>query len=319
MKSFWKGFNRFNIVLYLFDTFKEFVTMKNVLSGLILAVALFFSPVKNYAQYSDFGIGLGFTTYWGDLNVPSHITNLIYNSGLAIEAHGRIMRGERFGLKASFLYGTIKGDDSRSDVNWQLRRNLNFSSYIAELGLMGEFYVLPFSTQPGKFFFAPYLTAGISAFWFNPTTEYQGREIKLQPLGTEGQGMVGRPDKYRLNNLAIPFGVGAKFILTEGVNLGVELVFRKAFTDYIDDVSTIYVNYDDLSSANGILSARLSNRMNEYLGQEEPVVVSTGTRRGGADSPDYYIGTLVTLNIVLSDSFGKKKLGGNKVSCPSFK
>ena len=77
--------------------------MKNVLSGLMLAVVLLVNPVKNYAQYSDFGLGLGFTTYWGDLNVPSFTTNLIHNSGLAIEAHGRIMRGERLGLKASFL------------------------------------------------------------------------------------------------------------------------------------------------------------------------------------------------------------------------
>ena len=293
--------------------------MKNVLSGLILAVVLIVNPVKNYAQYSDFGLGIGFTTYWGDLNVPSFTTNLIHNSGLAIEAHGRIMRGERLGLKASFLYGTVQGNDARSDVEWQLQRNLNFSSYIAELGLMGEFYILPFSTQPGRFFFAPYLTAGVSAFWFNPTTIYQGREIKLQPLGTEGQGMVGRPDKYRLNNIAIPFGVGAKFILTEGINLGIEVVFRRSFTDYIDDVSTTYVNYDDLSRSNGILSARLSNRMNEYLGQDEPVLVPTGAQRGGANVPDYYIGTLVTLNIVLTDSYGKKKLGGNKVYCPTFK
>ncbi|MCZ2100714.1 MAG: DUF6089 family protein [Chitinophagales bacterium] len=293
--------------------------MKKWLYCIAIGISIIAFPSKNHAQYSDLGLGLGFTTYWGDLNVPSFSSNLIHNSGLAIEAHGRIMKGERLGLKAAFLYGTVRGDDSRSDVNWQLQRNLNFSSYLAELSIMGELYILPFSTDPGRFFFAPYLTAGISAFWFSPETVYHGREVKLQPLGTEGQGMQGRPEKYRLNNIAIPFGVGAKFILTETINLGVEVVFRRSFTDYIDDVSTTYVNYDDLSRANGVLSARLSNRMNEYLGQDEPVVLPTGAQRGGANVPDYYIGTLVTLNFVLTDSRGRKRIGGNKVSCPTFK
>ncbi len=293
--------------------------MKKFLVYIVLGITFFVLPSKSQAQYSDLGIGLGFTTYWGDLNAPSNMTNLIHNSGLAIEAHGRMMYGERIGLKAAFLYGTINGDDSRSDADWQLKRNLNFSSYLAELSLMGELYILPFSTQPGRFFFAPYLTGGISAFWFNPKTEYQGREVKLQPLGTEGQGMPGRPDKYRLNNISIPVGAGAKFIFTETINMSVEVVMRRSFTDYIDDVSTTYVNYDDLSRANGVLAARLANRMNEYLGQPEPVVLPTGTQRGGEKVPDFYIGTLVSLNFVLTDSKGRKRMGGNKVACPTFK
>lgn len=293
--------------------------MKKFFLFLGLSIIFLLLPTKNSAQYSDFGLGVGMTTYWGDLNVPSFTSNYLHNSGLAVAVHGRTMRGERLGLRASFLYGRVKGDDSRSDIDWQLQRNLKFSSYIAELAVMGEYYILPFSTQPGRFFFAPYLTAGVAAFWFNPVTEYQGRDVKLQPLGTEGQGMVGRPDKYRLNNISIPFGAGAKFILTETINIGVEVVFRRSFTDYIDDVSTTYVNYDDLSRANGVLSARLSNRINEYLGQDEPVVVATGTQRGGADIKDYYIATMVTVNFVFSDSYGRKRIGGNKVVCPSFK
>ncbi len=286
-----------------------------ILSGFFVI----FTSTKMNAQYADFGVSLGLTTYWGDLNAPSFTTNYIHNSGLAFGLHGRLMRGERLGIRGSFMYGTINGNDSRSDVQWQLQRNLDFSSYIAELAVMGEFYILPFSTQPGRFFFAPYVTAGVAAFWFNPVTQYQGREVHLQPLGTEGQGMAGRPDKYRLNNISIPMGAGAKFILTETINLGFEVVLRRSFTDYIDDVSTTYVNYDDLSRANGVLSARLSNRFNEYLGQNEPVVVPTGSQRGGEKVPDYYIATMVSLNFVITDSNGRKKLGGNKVSCPTFK
>lgn len=273
---------------------------------------------KISAQYADFGIGLGMTTYWGDLNAPSFTTNYFNNSGIAAHLTARIMKGERLGLRASYMYGRVNGNDNRSDADWQLRRNLSFKSYISEIAVMGELYILPFSTEPGRFFFAPYLTAGVSALWFNPTTEYQGQKVKLNPLGTEGQGMPGRPDKYSLKTFSIPFGGGAKFIFTENINLGVEVVVRRSFTDYLDDVSTTYVNYDDLSASNGVLAANLGNRMNEYLGIPEPAMVATGTQRGGASVNDYYIATMVTLHYVFKDSFGKKKIGGNKILCPTF-
>lgn len=287
--------------------------------GIILCSLIFIN--KNNAQYSDIGLGLGMTTYWGDLNSPSFTTNLFKNSGLGVQIHGRYMLGKRLGARASFVYGSFRGNDSNSDQEWQLQRNLSFKSSITELALMGELYILGFSTEPGARFFAPYLTAGIAAFWFDPKTIYQGREIYLQPLGTEGQGLPGRPERYKLNSFSIPFGIGAKFILTETINLGVEVVARRSFTDYIDDVSTIYINYDEHSEARGSsLSADLANRMNEYLGQDEPVQLATGSQRGGAKVDDYYIMTMVTLNFMFTDGKGKRRFAkGNKVECPTFK
>lgn len=293
--------------------------MKNkILISWIFVLVMFISN-KNNAQYSDLGIGLGLTTYWGDLNAPSFVTNYFGNSGFGIQAHGRFMRGNRMALRGSLIYGRINGDDSRSDLDWQKERNLDFRSHLTEIAVMGEFYILPFSTEPGSRFFAPYLTGGVAAFWFDPKTTYQGREVRLQPLGTEGQGMPGRPEKYARNSLSLPFGAGIKFILTETINLGFEVIVRKTLTDYMDDISSIYINYDDISSSNGTLAADLSNRIDEYLGQPEGTfMIPTGSQRGGASVDDYYMTTMVTLNFVFTDSKGKKRMGGNKVKCPTF-
>lgn len=274
---------------------------------------------KNNAQYSDLGVGLGMTTYWGDMNVPTFATNYFGNSGLGFQAHGRYMKGNRMAFRGSFIYGRINGNDSRSNQDWQLQRNLNFRSSLTELAVMGELYILPFNTEPGSNFFAPYLTAGVAAFWFDPKTTYQGREVRLQPLGTEGQGMPGRPGKYARNSFSLPFGLGAKFILTETINLGFEVVVRRTFTDYIDDLSSIYINYDDINRSNGTLAANLSNRINEYFGQPEPLNLPTGSIRGGEKVDDYYVTTMLTLNFVFTDSKGKNRMGGNQVVCPSFR
>ncbi len=272
---------------------------------------------KNNAQYTEFGVGLGFSTYWGDLNSPSFSTNLSNNSGFALQLSGRKFINKYVGIKASFTYGTIKGDDKHSSLDWQRLRNLSFKSSLIELGVMGELYIFGFDTEPGSTFFSPYITAGIAGFRTDPKTIFQGNEIRLQPLGTEGQGMPGFDGKYGLINLSIPFGAGAKFIINDRINVSVDVVLRRSFTDYIDDISKSYVNYDDLNAGNGTLAASLGNRMNEYLGQQEPVQLPTGSQRGGANVDDYYVMSFVTLNMLISD--GKRRFGrGNKVECPRF-
>lgn len=283
----------------------------------VLLLVISFTHKIN-AQYADLGIGLGMTTYWGDINSPVFAINYFGNSGLGIQAHGRYMKGTRLGLRCSLTYGHFSGADSRSDLEWQRKRNLEFKSYLIELAVMAELYLLPFNTTQGSFFFSPYLTAGVSSFWFDPVATYQGREVRLQPLGTEGQGMPGRPNKYARSSFALPFGIGAKFVLSETINLGLEVVVRRSFTDYIDDLSTVYINYDELSRSNGTLAANLSNRMNEFLNQSDPEDLPTGSIRGGATVDDYYVTTMVTFNFVFKDSSGKKRMGGNGIKCPTF-
>jgi len=292
--------------------------MKYILQVAMATIFSLFLTDKNNAQYSEFGVGLGISTYWGDLNGSSFSTNLTKNSGMAIQVNARKLFGKNIGAKASFSYGTVKGNDANSSLDWQQLRNLSFKSSLTELALMGEFYIFGFDPEPGNSVFLPYLTAGIAGFRFDPKATYRGSEYRLQPLGTEGQGMAGFANKYGLYNLSIPFGAGAKFILTETINIGLDVIIRRSFSDYLDDVSTNYVNYDDLNAGNGTLAANLGNRMNEFLGQNEPEQLPTGSQRGGANVDDYYIFTMVSVNFMLTDGKGKKRFGRSKISCPTF-
>lgn len=270
------------------------------------------------SQYTEIGFGAGMANYWGDLNVPDFSTN-ISNGRFAIQLTGRYIYKKFFGLRANFVYGRLYGDDRKSSLEWQRQRNLNFQSPLVELSAMGEFYIFGYETFEGSSVFSPYLTAGVAAFRFDPSTKFRGNVVRLQPLGTEGQGMSGFPARYSLFSFAIPIGAGAKFKISDRLNISAEVVGRRTFTDYLDDVSTSYVSYEDMvqPSGNGALAARLGNRMNEYFGQEEPLDIPTGAQRGGKSVRDYYFISTVSVNIMLSD--GKSgRFGGGKVKCPSF-
>ncbi|MEI9957878.1 MAG: hypothetical protein WDM90_16620 [Ferruginibacter sp.] len=63
-------------------------------------------------------------------------------------------------------------------------------------------------------------------------------------MHTEGQGFLEYPDKkiYSLHQIAIPVGAGLKYELSQMITLRAEYIYRILNTDYLDDVSTTYVN-----------------------------------------------------------------------------
>ncbi len=74
-------------------------------------------------------------------------------------------------------------------------------------------------------------------FLFYPVVD----DVKLVVFRT-----VGQAEPYSLQGLAIPFGIGVKYSISQSVGLAFEWGMRKTFTDYIDDVST---NYPIINSA----------------------------------------------------------------------
>src|SRR5207342_1550715 len=60
----------------------------------------------------------------------------------------------------------------------------------------------------------------------------------------EGQGFPEYPDRkeYSLTQQALIMGGGFKYYLKENMYVGFEILHRKTFTDYIDDVSTKYID-----------------------------------------------------------------------------
>ncbi len=86
---------------------------------------------------------------------------------------------------------------------------------------------------------------------------------------------------------------------------------RKLFTDYLDDVSTTYVDEGTLAAAKGPTAVRFSYRGGE-LKNGEPAYPVAGTIRGGAKSKDWYYFQGITLRIRLHHGLRR----GQRFGCP---
>jgi hypothetical protein len=158
-------------------------------------------------------------------------------------------------------------------------------------------------------------------FHFKPyTTDTSGNKTFLKPLSTEGQGFMTGVKDYKLTQFSIPFGFGAEYSLNEDMRLGLELGYRKIFTDYLDDVSTNYVDETTLLNARGPKAVDLAWRGDEAHGGPYP---AAGYMRGNPKYKDgyYYVAITYTLRFWF-DKYkqtsgipsGKKE---KKVGCPA--
>mgnify|MGYP001550652212 CR=1 FL=1 len=273
--------------------------MKKVVFAAFFCVLGFVSPSD--AQHLEFGLMAGISGYDGEL-APDAFGDRFSIIHPSVGVFGRYNFNDFFAARLGLQYGTISGDDGLSDNS----RNLDFRSSILEVGLIGEWNILGY--QPYNLYrvFSPYLFAGVAFSSFNPVTEYNGEDVELQPLGTEGQGLDGRPGLYNLTTLAIPVGIGAKVALNDLWNIGVEAGLRLTRTDYLDDVSTTYVGYDELLNARGELSAILANR--------SEMARIAGDPRGNPDNNDvyYFVGVFLSYNFMdtgLAGARGRTKRG----------
>lgn len=253
---------------------------------LVIILTLFIgrgnSQNHTFASKSELGVLGGVMYYVGDLNPYHHFRDFEMGIGLIykynITAH--------FAFRATALYGKVTGDDSKTRGNdFRLNRNLHFRSRIAEIGAGFEINFFKYRTQDFKHPISPYLIFQVAYFNMKPQARRDGNWTDLQPLGTEGQGSSQGDKRYSLHQLAFPVGLGLKFNIARGVSLGIEYTFRFTFTDYLDDVSTVYVDPDILSSENGPNAGFFSDRS---LSNHGPGNSNVGTQRGDQATNDWY-------------------------------
>ncbi len=247
------------------------------------------------AQEWEFGLNVGGMGYIGDLN--RH--NPLKFTDPAASASVRYAFTPYSGLKLSFTQGAVQASDANSTQQFEKARNLSFKSNITEVALNYEFYFFPFTPGSGKERFTPYTFIGIAGFMFEPTAEYNGVTYNLRDIGTEGQGTsLNSSKKYTNMNYAIPFGIGMKYNFVDNFNLGLELGYRNTFTDYLDDVSKIYVDKTVLANTNGQIAAELSDRSGEINNGVD--LGEAYTQRGDASRRDFYMFAGITLTYTLT-------------------
>jgi hypothetical protein len=283
---------------------------------LLLCCLLSFATA--HAQLVDLGIHAGISGYFGDLN-PTVKASSFSQPRPAFGAFGRIGIVEGVAGRFSITHLSISADDSKSEDFARQQRNLSFRSRMTEAALVLEIY--PFSSlETGAFnHFQPYFFGGGSLFYHNPQAELNGVWYDLQPLSTEGQETSANPDqdRYARLDLSIPFGAGVVFFLSNDFNLGIEVGMRKTFTDYLDDVSTVYVDPNILKAEIGDIAAQLADRTGE-LGVNAMIENTPGKIRGQSDNQDWYFFGGLTLSYTIMDGGKKGRWWGSARKGDSF-
>lgn len=185
--------------------------MRRFAAVIMLVVAVCTVSLRADAQEDyrfDAGGGIGMTGYLGDANM----SNLWSNPGFDGMLLFRYMRSPRIAFKTGFYIGTLSGNTADMTDVFPHAAQFKFSTTFFELSEMFEFNF--FNYGIGERYrnlkrFSPYITGGLGA-----------------TMWTSG-GYLGAA-------FTLPFGIGAKFKLNQRLNLGLEFLMKKTFSDKLD-------------------------------------------------------------------------------------
>lgn len=302
-----------------------------------------FDPAK---KYNALGLSLNALNYYGDIApLPTRVSTDIAFTRPAVGVSFTHRFGPRYQLTGGFAYGTLAGSDIESadpatpESAPRYIRNLSFRNRIKEFSVTGQFDLFANQgTYISRSVWTPFVYGGVAVFHHNPQAKDDNDQwVDLQPLGTEGQFPVVPLDEsdanygiepYKLIQVAIPFGFGFRFRITEVMDLSGEFGFRYLFTDYIDDVSRHYVDPAKISPEAQLMAYRADNLPDPNVSEEvtrlyyfvtdpksgQQFVAGHGyddatheNNRGSAKDNDLYTMTTIRLTYILGKTFHKAK------------
>ncbi len=290
----------------------------------------------------ELGIGVGPLFFLGDLGGnQGEGTRFVKDVNMPVVkmakgVFGAVYPTEWLGFRVAANIGRFEGYDSLikdkgGDEYARKQRNLQFRSKLFEAYAAMEFYPTVFFERydglQGKL--RPYGVIGVGMFKFNPQGKYyapDGRAtwVDLRPLHLEGQGMAEYPDRkeYSLTSLEIPIGGGVKYYLKENFYVGIELMHRKSFTDYVDDVSTSYIDNNlfaqYLTPEQAAMANQLYFRENYVPYGSTSRVPANGEQRGNPKQNDSFFSTILRLGWRLNDSNSPNGRALRQLRCPSY-
>lgn len=240
------------------------------------------------------------------------------------------------GLRLAADYTYLEGDDgiintTGIDELWRKQRNLDFKTNVLEGYLAIEIFPTMLFNRNSEYEprLRPYALGGIGVFHFNPQgslTDAAGNKswYYLHPLRLEGQGMPEYPysKPYKLTQMNIPFGAGLKYFASDRINVSMELLYRKTFTDYIDDVSQRYIDpsyYSKyLTTQEATLAYKLSDKAKGII-WPGMTRYPAGTQRGDLKDSDTYFSLVLKAGIrlgpIYESSFARR--AARQTRCPA--
>lgn len=251
----------------------------------LMAVIFFNYNVVEAQRYfsgrNEWGITAGLSNYYGELSSGSRLGTNMGHFHLAYGGFYKYNFSSFFSLRNQITYLKISGNSA--NVTGRGFQNLTFQSEVYEFSPMIEFNFHPFGTNLKDGLVTPYVVTGPSIFYFNPT-RYENEDIHLRNLNTES-----RKHPYSLIQPSVPLGFGIKTMTPPqrgkgSVIAGIEIIWRKTFTDYLDDVSTEYGDFNAMKENQGLSSAENGQAQVLKGGNTLPA----GTMRGDTHFKDWY-------------------------------
>lgn len=210
--------------------------------------------VQANAQFDDpktieVGPHVGLSYYMGDINPTLPFADAQLQYGGVV----RFNYNTRWTFRFDYSRATVTADDTK--LNWRPERGLNFTSIINDFSLVAEFNFLEYYTGNPKRNVSPYIFGGISVFQYTAFANVNGTLVDLSNHKTEAinpnakwyERMFGKTSPM---GVSIPFGMGVKFALSRHMAATVEWRMQKTFTDYLDDVATVYPADDQHATVN---------------------------------------------------------------------
>lgn len=245
---------------------------------LILAIGLDADAQSQKRTFRQREVGFfgGGSYYIGDLNTRDHFKG----THPAVGIFFRYTTNYRYAIRFGFNYGTVSANDATSGEPDQIERNINFRSRLYDLHAIAEFNFVEYRIGNDRHRFTVFIFGGLGGFHFTPHSNLGSGYRDISGFQTEGKS-------YPLYQIAVPFGVGMKWNITDIMGLGLEWGPRRLFTDYLDDVSG---TYPDHVTNGGGFTDRTKN------GSAKP-----GGMRGNPTTRDWYFFYGLTLSIKLPD------------------
>ena len=283
----------------------------------------------------EIGLGFGPMFFLGDLGGTAGVGKpFVKDVDFPVTKLGKSLflnyyPAEWLGFRVSLNHGVVAGNDSEApnkggaEVD-RLERNLSFKSSVLEGYIAAEIYPTVFFEKfdglIGKF--RPYGIIGVGMMKYNPKAMLDNKWVALHPLRLEGQGMAEYPDRveYKLVQKEIPMGLGFKYYLKDNMYVGMELLHRQLFTDYMDDVSTGYIDpslFDAYLPAADAANAKRLYYRGTYIGATtRPGDIQT-YQRGDPTENDAFFSTILRFGWRLNGNDPNSR-ARKQMRCPVF-
>ncbi len=282
---------------------------------LLLVSCLLLSCLSSYAQYAfDFGIHAGASNYLGEIGGKegtrkNFVSDLkITKTQFAVGGFVRYKFLPMLSVKGGLNWLRLEGADKYSTNPARRGRNLSFKNDLIEAQVTAQIFFYEIQDLGHTYKYQNdlkmYAFFGVAEFYNNPKAHYNGQWVALQPLQTEGI-------KYSKFGTAVPLGLGLFVTLKKKHRIGWEFEWRTTFTDYIDDVSTVYPDPTLLSSAQAIALSNRRGEMGDQNGVASAENYTPGSKRGDPTHNDSYLSTSFYYAYVIrgKSNFYKAKFG----------